>query len=136
MKRPKLQNITELYDILPDEELLMVDVLRQFVKKNLPENHTEKLAYNVPFFYGNRRICLIWPSTIPFGGIKKGVLFGFCYGNLLKDEEHYLKHGTNKQVFYKIYGSIDEIDFISLEKLLNEAVTLDQNFNKKKFEKK
>lgn len=133
MKRQKLQNITELYDILPEEELLIVDVLRHFVKKNLPENHTEKLAYNVPYFYGNRRICLIWPSTIPFGGIKKGVLFGFCYGNLLKDNENYLKHGTNKQVFYKIYQSIDEIDFPALEKLLKEAVNLDQSFKRNNF---
>ena len=130
--RTKLQNITELYEILPEDELLIVDVLRNFVKKKLPENFKEKLAYNVPYFYGNRRICLIWPSSIPFGGIKEGVLFGFCYGNLLKDKEQYLKHGTNKQVFYKIYKSIEEINFSALENLLKEAVILDQSFQKNK----
>lgn len=129
--RTKLQNITELYEILPEDELLILDVLRNFVKKKLPENFKEKLAYNVPYFYGNRRICLIWPSSIPFGGIKEGVLFGFCYGNLLKDEDNYLKHGTNKQVFYKIYKSVEEINFTALEKLLKEAVILDQSFQKK-----
>lgn len=130
--RTKLQDITELYEILPEDELLILDVLRNFVKKKLPENFKEKLAYNVPYFYGNRRICLIWPSSIPFGGIKEGVLFGFCYGNLLKDEDNYLKHGTNKQVFYKIYKSVEEIDFLALEKLLKEAVILDQSFQKNK----
>lgn len=129
--RTKLQNITELYEILPEDELLILDVLRNFVKRKLPENFKEKLAYNVPYFYGNRRICLIWPSSIPFGGIKEGVLFGFCYGNLLKDEDNYLKHGTNKQVFYKIYKSVEEINFTALEKLLKEAVILDQSFQKK-----
>jgi len=50
------------------------------------------------------RIC---PSR---SGIKSGVLFGFWYGNRLKDENNYLAHGTNKQIFYKVYQSVDEID--------------------------
>jgi len=62
------------------------------------------------------------------GGIKKGVLFGFCYGNKLKDQNNYLTHGTNKQVFYKIFHSPDEIDYDAIVSLLKEAVEIDRQF--------
>ena len=106
----------------------MVDVLRQIVLENLPAGYKEKLTYNVPFYYCKRRICLIWPASIPWGGFKSGVLFGFCQGNKLKDRNHYLTHGTNKQVYYKIFQSADEIDEKALVKLLKEAVETDQLF--------
>ncbi|HEV8512954.1 MAG TPA: DUF1801 domain-containing protein, partial [Cyclobacteriaceae bacterium] len=83
---------------------------RQIIRENLPTAAKEKISYNVPFFYGKKGICIVWPSTIPRGGIKRGVLLGFWYGNKLKDEDHYLTHGTNKQVFYKIYQSVEEIN--------------------------
>ena len=72
---------------------------------------------------------MIWPGSVPWGGIREGVLFGFCYGNRLKDANHYLTHGSNKQVFYKIFHSPDEIDYDAMVGLLNEAVEVDNNFN-------
>jgi Domain of unknown function (DU1801) len=90
-----------------------------------------QISYNVPFFYGHKGICIIWPATIPRGGIKKGVLLGFWYGIKLKDKDNYLTHGTNKQVYYKIYYSADEIDDKPIIKLLKEAIKLDQSFAKK-----
>ena len=71
---------------------------------------------------------MIWPASIPGGGIKKGVLFGFYYGNRLKDANHYLTHGTNKQVFYKIFHSPDEIDYNEIVLLLKEAIDVDNQF--------
>ncbi len=82
----------------------------------------------MPFFYGKKGICIIWPATIPRGGIKVGVLFGFWYGNRILDEDDYLTHGTNKQIFYKIYKTADEIDEAALVKLLKEAVKVDSSF--------
>lgn len=117
-----------LYEVLPDEERIIVDVLRQIITEHLPANGKEKISYNVPFFYGNKGICIVWPSTIPRGGIKKGVLLGFWYGNRLKDTGNYLIHGTNKQIFYKIFYSADEINEKAIVKLLKEAVQLDRNF--------
>lgn len=123
--KTKIKNLLELFDLLTEEERIIVDVLRQIVIENLPEYCKEKISYNVPYFYGNKGICIIWPASIPRGGIKKGVLLGFWYGNLLKDKDQYLLHGTNKQIFYKIFYTAEEIDEKAIRKLLKEAVSLD-----------
>jgi hypothetical protein len=121
----KINNLVELYSILPEDEKLIVDVLRQIIREALPDYCKEKISYNVPFFYGNKGICIVWPSTIPRGGIKKGVLLGFWYGNRLHDKDQFLTHGTNKQIFYKIYEAVAEVDERPIKKLLKEAVKLD-----------
>ena len=128
---PKVKSIVQLYELIPEHERIIVDVLRQIVSELLPAYCKEKIAYNVPFFYGNRSICIIWPATIPRGGIKEGVLLGFWYGNKLKDVDGYLAHGTNKQIFYKIYKSAEEIDEAGIVKLLKEAMRIDRQFKKK-----
>lgn len=127
----KITSLVELFTILPEDERIIVDVLRQIVIETLPDYCKEKISYNVPLFYGNKAICIIWPSTVPRGGIKKGVLFGFWYGNRLKDPDRYLEHGTNKQVFYKIYHAAEEIDEKPIRKLLKEAIKLDGTFKKR-----
>lgn len=122
----KITSLVELYDILPENERLLVDVLRQIVLENLPDYCKEKISYNVPFFYGNKGICIIWPATIPRGGIKQGVLLGFWQGNKLRDSDAYLTRGSNKKVFYKIYKNVEEIDEEAIKKLLLEAVNFDR----------
>lgn len=117
--------------ILPENERITVDVLRQIIIETLPDYCREKISYNVPFFYGHKGICIVWPATVPGGGIKKGVLLGFWYGNRLKDADNYLTHGTNKQIFYKIFYTPEEIDDVPIKKLLEEAIRLDQSFKKK-----
>ena len=124
----KITSLVNLYEILPENERIITDVLRQIIKENLPATSREKISYNVPFFYGNKGICIIWPATIPGGGIKKGVLLGFWYGNKLKDIDNYLTHGTNKQIFYKIYNSIEEINEKAIVKVLKEAIRLDMQW--------
>ncbi len=124
----KIRSLTELYDLLPEKELIIVDVLRSLVRDTLPDYCHEKISYNVPFFYGNKGICIIWPSTIPRGGIKKGVLLGFWYGNRLLDEDHYLIHGTNKQIFYKIFTDVDQIEPKAIVKILKVAIKLDEKW--------
>jgi len=122
----KIKSILQLYEMLPEMELMIVDVLRSLVKDTLPDYCKEKISYNVPFFYGKKGICIIWPSTIPRGGIKDGVLLGFWYGNRLADSDNYLIHGTNKQIFYRIYTDVVQIDTNAINKLLHEAANLDQ----------
>ena len=114
-----------MYDLLPQNERIITDVLRQLIKENLPVACKEKISHNVPFFFGKKGICIIWPATVPGGGIKKGVLLGFWYGNKLIDSDRYLDHGTNKQVFYKIYHSPEEINSRAIIKLLKEAAKID-----------
>jgi hypothetical protein len=92
------------WERLPREELVVVDYLRHLVIQTLPVNCRERITNNVPYFFGRKRICMIWPASVKGGGVKKGVLFGFSYGCLLDDPEGYLDHGTNKRIFYKIYN--------------------------------
>jgi len=121
----KFQSFVEFWDYLPENERIIVDVLRQIVITHLPSTFKEKLAYNVPYYYGNKRVCMIWPASIKGSGIKGGVLLGFSQGYRLADQENYLKHGTNKQVYYKIYQSVDEIDELPVATLLKEAIEID-----------
>jgi hypothetical protein len=122
---PKVRSVIHLYDLLPENERIITDVLRQIIRENLPAACKEKISYNVPLFYGRKAICIVWPATVPRGGIKKGVLLGFWYGCKLKDTDNYLIHGTNKQIFYKIFYSPEEINSRAIIKLLKEAVRLD-----------
>ena len=127
----KITSLLNLYEALPENERIITDVLRQIITEHLPANCKEKISFNVPFFYGNKGICIIWPSAIPRGGIKKGVLLGFWYGNKLNDIDNYLMHGTNKQIFYKIYHSSEDIDETAIVKLLKEAVRVDMQWRRR-----
>ena len=124
----KFRSLVEFWEYLPEKERIITDVLRQIVLENLPAHCKEKLTYNVPFYYGKRRICLLWPASVPWGGFKTGVMLGFCQGNKLNDAGHYLTHGSNKQVFYKIFQSTSEIDIDAIVSLLKEAVETDGSF--------
>jgi hypothetical protein len=121
----KISSLIQLFDLLPENERILVDVLRQIIRTHLPPGFKEKISYNVPFFYGKKGVCIIWPASIPRGGIQEGVLLGFWQGNRLSDEDHYLKHGTNKKVFYRIFKYPEEIDERAIAKLLKEAAEKD-----------
>ena len=125
-KRFKIQSLVQLYEMLPENERIITDILRQIIIDTLPKDYKEKISYNVPFFQGNKAVCMVWPSTIHGGGIREGVLLCFWYGNKLNDNDNYLNHGTNKQVFYKIYKTYEDIDEPAIVKLLQEAVRVDQ----------
>ena len=126
--RIKIHNLPELYELISEEERIMVDILREMVLQQLPSYGIEKISYNVPFFKGKRSICMIWPASIPRGGIVEGVLLGFWYGNRLKDEESFLDRGTNKQIFYRIFKRAEEMDFEGITKILREAIRFDSTF--------
>jgi len=128
MPTEKIKSLVQLYELLPENEKIIVDVLRNIVLDTLPAYCQEKLSFNVPYFYGKKGICIIWPATIPRGGIKEGVLFGFWYGNKLNDIDKYLTHGTNKQIFYKIYKTPEEINQRKIVRLLKEAIKLDRRW--------
>ena len=128
MSSLKIESLLQLYELLPEQERIIVDVLRQIITGNLASYCKEKISYNVPFFYGKKGIYIVWPSTVPRGGIKKGVLLGFWYGNKLNDVNGYLTHGTNKQIFYKIYHTVEEVNEEEITLLLQEAVKLDQQW--------
>lgn len=122
----KIRSLVQLFDLLPENERIITDVLRQIILANIPAYCKEKISYNVPYFYGHKGICIVWPATIPRGGIKTGVLLGYWYGYRLTDADQYLTHGTNKQIFYKIFQSPEEIDEQPIVQLLKEAIEIDR----------
>lgn len=124
-QKTKFHSLTELWSHLADEERIITDVLRQIITENLPENHKEKLAWNVPCYYVNKMICIIWPASIPGGGVKKGVLLGFAQGFRLKDRHKYLEKGTNKKIYYKIILTVDDIDERAIKDLIKESLKID-----------
>jgi hypothetical protein len=50
----------------------------------------------------------------------------------LRDEDNYLTHGSNKQIFYKIYQAAEEINEKAIVKILKETAKLDTGFSKRK----
>jgi hypothetical protein len=126
----KHNNFVELINSLPNEERILVDVLRQIILSVSPNYIKEKLSFGVPYFYGNKGIAIIWPASIPRGGIKSGVLLGFWQGNKLADELGLLKKGNNKKIFYKIYHNADDVDDKPILKLMAEAIAFDRSLCK------
>jgi hypothetical protein len=126
----KIRSLVQLFDLLPENERIITDVLRQIILDNLPSYCKEKISYNVPYFYGHKGICIVWPATIPRGGIKTGVLLGYWYGYRLSDADQYLTHGTNKQIFYKIFQSPEEIEEQPIVQLLKEAIEIDRQWKR------
>lgn len=126
----KPQTLAQLYQRINENERVIVDILRQLTLEVLKGYGREKISFGVPYFCGNKGICIIWPASVPRGGFKKGVLFGLWYGNQLQDPSGYLTHGTNKQIFYKIFQSPEEIRIRPLKALLKEAIRLDLSWKK------
>lgn len=122
----KHRSVLDLWEQLPAEERTIADVLRQIILSTLPDTCKERLAYNVPCYYGKKRICLIWPASVPRGGFNKGVLLGFSQGYRLRDPANYLEHGTNKVIYYRIFRAAEEIDPAAIISLLHEAIALDK----------
>ncbi|HPQ20630.1 MAG TPA: DUF1801 domain-containing protein [Saprospiraceae bacterium] len=125
----KVKSIVHLYELLPESERLMVDVIRNIIIDVLPGRCKEKISFNVPYFYGNKGICIVWPASIKGGGITRGVLFGLWRGNELQDHTQYLTKGKNKKIFYKIFYSLEDIDESQIKSILIEAILLDSKIH-------
>ena len=52
IQKLNFRNVDDFLDYLPDNELEIVQFLRQLIVDCIP-NCTEKLAYNVPYYYKN-----------------------------------------------------------------------------------
>ncbi len=74
----------------------------------------------------------IWPASVLWGKTKsyEGVRFGFQQGYLLTDDLNYLDKGERKQVYYKDYLTIKEIDADLLRTYIFEALMVDKQFKK------
>jgi hypothetical protein len=126
VQKINFKNIEEFMDYLPENELKLVRYLRDIVMDCIPACR-EKLSYNVPYYYRNSRICFIWPPSVPWGNADiEGVQLGFCNGHLLNDDINYLEKGNRKQVFWKEFSDLKEIDLYLLKSYIFDAVDIDE----------
>lgn len=127
------RSIDEFLDFLPEKELVVVELLRKIVLNCLP-NCIEKLSYNVPYYSIHKRICFIWPASITWGNkvTYTGVRFGFAYGYLMHDDHNYLNKGNRKQVYWRDFITIKDIDIELLKSYIFEAALIDEQHQKSK----
>jgi hypothetical protein len=123
MQDVSFRNVDEFLDFLPEEELKITLRLRKIVLDCIP-NVTEKLSYNVPYYFLKKRICFIWPASILWGKKQtyEGVRFGFTSGHLLHDKTGYLDKGDRKEVYWRDFKSLKEIDEEVLREFIFQAV--------------
>lgn len=119
----EFKTVDEFLDYLPADELEIVLFLRKIILECMPDCK-EKLANNVPFYYRHSRICYIWPATIPWEKVSKGVAIGFCKGDSLLDETFTTAKFT--------FNSVKEIDIALLKKQIKEAILIDEKIVKAK----
>ncbi|MCB9261858.1 MAG: DUF1801 domain-containing protein [Flavobacteriales bacterium] len=124
----RFKTLEEFFDYLPPDELKISRFLYELTQDCLPFS-TNKLSFNVPYFYGHRAICFIWPGSVLWGKKRtyKGVRFGLTSGHLLNDETQYFKLESRKFVSYRDFENIHEIDIDLLKSLLFEAWDIDQS---------
>jgi hypothetical protein len=121
----QFKSVDEFLDNLPEKELEIVLFLRKIILECMPD-WKEKLAYNVPFYYRHSRICYIWPASVPWGKVEKGVAIGFCKGASFLDETFETTNFSSKSLF----SSIKEIDVVNLKQQIYEAILIDEQIVK------
>jgi hypothetical protein len=126
MQHVSFNNVEAFLDFLPDDEFKLVEILRKIVFDCIPDA-TEKLSYNVPYYKRHKNICFIWPSSILWGNKKTydGVRFGFTNGYRLTDGLNYLDKGDRKQVYWKDFKNVKEINIDLLKSFIFEAAEID-----------
>ena len=132
MQNVSFRNVYEFLEFLPEDQLKIVQVLRKAVFECVP-HVTEKLSYNVPFYNLNKTLFFIWPSAV-FWGKKRtneGVRFGFNNGNRMQNEDGFLDKGTRKQIYWKDFSNIREIDIEVVKSYIFEAVLIDEQLKNK-----
>jgi hypothetical protein len=129
MQSVSFKSMEEFLNYLPPEELEIVLFLRKIVFNCIPAAE-ERLSFNVPFFKKNKNICFIWPASVLWGKKKtyEGVRFGFTYGNLLDDETGYLEKDERKQVYWRTFTALKQIDVDLLKTYIFEAAVIDEQF--------
>jgi len=132
MQNVKFRSIDEFLDFISENELEIVQVLRGIIRDCIPDCK-EKLSYNVPTFYRHSRICFVWPASVTWGNVSSGaVRLGFVNGNLMRDEINYLDKGDRKQVYWKDFSDVKDIDIDLIRSYIFEAFKIDEEIKKRK----
>lgn len=122
-QKRKFSGIPDFLACLPPEEYDLVTELRTCIYDTLPMVN-ERLAYNVPFYYGRRRLAYLWPASVPWGKITEGVKVGFVHANRMES----IPTVPGQTMGALTYLRPGDIDFDLLRYALEEAYRLDQHF--------
>jgi hypothetical protein len=129
---------------LPREEQLICTRLRELILETEPRL-LEKMNYRVPYYSGKKLVCFIWPVSAPLAPKAKNqkkdgaiVTLGFCYGNLLSNDQGLLLSEGRKQVYIIRLRSMKELSGIEKQivEIVREAVLVDQLSSRKSSVKK
>ena len=124
VKLAKHKDFDSFLDALTPAERNICLRLRELILGEFP-HLKETWAYGAPYYTGKRRICFIYPSSLPYSGLKTGVNWGFTQGHRLSNIPGALDLGDRKEVAY--FAILNEKEFqesLFLE-ILHEAVLLD-----------
>lgn len=134
-----MQDVEEFIENLPRDERVILKRLRALIIQAEPRI-TERLNYGVPYFSRHKRLFFLWPaSAVPCGEKYNPpppkVTLGFCYGNLLSNEQGLLMSEGRKQVYTINISSLADVNERSLSEIFLEAVLVDEQLHNKKKKK-
>ncbi|MFZ6014176.1 MAG: DUF1801 domain-containing protein [Bacteroidota bacterium] len=133
-----MATIEDYISALPKDEQVIMKRLRSLILEIEPRVE-EKINYGVPYFTRHRMLFFLWPGTISECGSHHDrkpdapkVTMGFCHGNLLSNEQRLLASDGRKQVYVIRFFSHADINEPALREIIQEAVIVDQEFQKRK----
>jgi hypothetical protein len=130
-----MQEVEDIIAVLPQDERLILKRLRSIILDTDPHVQ-ERISFGVPYYYHNRRICFLWPtSLIPCGyskPVEEKVTLGLCYGNLLSNEQGLLIAENRKQVYVIRFSKASDIKDQPIREIIQEAILIDEQFGKSK----
>ncbi|MBN8572136.1 MAG: DUF1801 domain-containing protein [Ignavibacteria bacterium] len=126
----KTEAIKNFISNLPEEQKYITFKLREIILETNP-SFEEKFAYGVPYYYLNKRVCFVWPTSVPRSGFKSGVIFGISNGVILKKKFDIISCGSCKVVGWIQYHNLKEIKPKKIKEILTEAIIFQemQNLN-------
>jgi hypothetical protein len=124
MKPAKFKDFDTFFEALLPDEQAICSKMRALILKNFPEMR-EKFGYGVPYYHLNTRVCFLYPASLPYSGIEKGVSFGLTKGHLLSNQQGLISMGTRKEVGYIHLNQLSDIQEDIFLEILHEAVLLD-----------
>jgi hypothetical protein len=124
------KSIEDFICSLPKNEKNITIRLREIILETNP-SFAEKFAYGVPYYYLNKRVCFVWPASVPRSGFKSGVILGISNGVILKKKFDVISCGSCKVIGWIQYHSLKEIKPKIIKEILAEATIFQemQNLN-------
>ncbi len=122
MHSPKFLSVQDCVEWLPENERLTTLVLRELILETLP-GVTEKLSYNVPYYFGRKSICFLWPGAVQWGKKRMydGVRMGITHASALTLDSQYFKLDHRKHVGFHDFVSVESIDPDEIQRWLLAA---------------